>query len=88
VELRARAVGLDAGCMWGYDGIVLSAAVHELATFVVLTAAAVWLVVHLARISRPRGQVGCARCEHNVLGAGESTRPSTGVRSKQLRVLG
>lgn len=67
---------------------MLPAAVHELATIVTLTAAAVWLVVHLARISRPRGQVGCARCEHNVLGAGESVRPSKGVRSKQLRVLG
>jgi hypothetical protein len=64
---------------------VLSA-VHELATFVTLTAAAVWLVVHLARISRPRGPVGCARCEHNVLTP--SVKPSAGVRSKQLRVLG
>lgn len=67
---------------------MLPDAVHELATFVTLTAAAVWLVVHLARISRPRGQVGCARCEHNVLGPEASGQPSTGVRSKQLRVLG
>jgi hypothetical protein len=67
---------------------VLPAAVHELATFVTLTGAAVWLVVHLTRISRPHTQVGCARCEHNVLGADEGTRPSTGVRSKQLRVIG
>lgn len=67
---------------------MLPAAIHELATFVALAAAAVWLVVHLTRISRPRGQVGCSRCERNVLGAGESERPSTGVRSKQLRVLG
>lgn len=67
---------------------MLPAAVHELATFVTLTGAAVWLVVHLTRISRPHTQVGCARCEHNVLGPGESERPSRGVRSKQLRVLG
>jgi hypothetical protein len=67
---------------------VLSASVHELATFATLTVAAVWLVVHFAKISRPRGQVGCARCEHNVAGAGASGRPSAGVRSKQLRVLG
>jgi hypothetical protein len=67
---------------------VLSAAVHQIATFVTLTAAAVWLVVHLARIARPRGQVGCARCEHNVLGVSASVQPSAGVRSKQLRVLG
>jgi hypothetical protein len=67
---------------------VLSATVHELATFATLTAAAVWLVVHFARISRPRAQVGCARCEHNVAATGEHVRASTGVRSKQLRVLG
>jgi hypothetical protein len=65
---------------------VLSAAVHEIATFVTLTMATVWLVVHLARISRPRAQVGCARCEHNVLSP--TMKPSAGVRSKQLRVLG
>jgi hypothetical protein len=67
---------------------VLSASVHELATFATLIAAGVWLVVHFARISRPAGQVGCARCEHNVAGAGASVQASAGVRSKQLRVLG
>jgi hypothetical protein len=65
---------------------VLAPWVHELATYVSLTAAAVWLVVHLVRISKPKGQLGCARCEHNVLTT--APQPQRGVRSKQLRVIG
>lgn len=62
---------------------------HELATFATLTVAAVYLLVHLVKISRPRTQASCARCEHNVQSSAVSDGASSkAIRSERLRVLG
>jgi len=59
---------------------------HELATLATLAAASGYLAVHLARVTRPRGGTGCARCEHGLTPV-PVTAPAHGRRSRQLRVI-
>lgn len=56
---------------------------HETLALAGVVIAGAWLVLRLAQIGRPR-QVGCSRCPQ---GSGAAEPSTTGVRSKQLRVL-
>lgn len=60
---------------------------HETLALTGVGLAAIWLIVRLVQIGRPRAS-GCARCEHAIEALPAHTSPPTrAVRSERLRVI-